>query len=391
MANIARDWNDSYHIVQEQIEAFNKSVQSSIKLDDLSHYYEPEELDKIYQVVKAQVQHLQTLSEEIEKRKEKVEGGCSTYTRSAVITTTVLNGISKVFVIGGAAVAVFSPEPISKWVGLGCAALGEIFDLATTTYSTKAFFDEDEKSTLATINREGIEQAKVFKKFIKRLKEIREIARSRFQEQSVNININIDGQIGDCLRHYEALGKLSKDEVYFRILSLLIQHLPDEDPLKAQLQSLKPARFSDLTVLAHQPLPVSYLSQENRDQEDKGKGIDKRNEESLSSSEDNKWQGEKASHLKEESVLEEIDPLQSQQEYVKRLAFCKHAVADRFRLGKDIKYLYTRDGWCITSNGLKPAHEVQYESLVDSGESTSSRKKKSKKSADTEIIIDSMV
>jgi hypothetical protein len=345
MSTIARSWNTSLGIIQEQIETFNKSVQSSTKLEDIHKAYEPEALDKIYQVMKQQVQHLQNLSEQIEDRQDKLSHGSLTYRKKTIIKTAFFNGVAKLFVAGGGLTVFIAEELISKGIGFGCLCVGALFDSATTIYSTKAFFNEDEHSTLAQINKDGVEQAKIFKKFIKRLKEIREVEKSRFKEQSVNVNINLDRSISDCLRNYESLGTYSKDEVYYRILSLLIQYLPTEDPLRQDFQTLIPSNFTDISYLASQPLPSSYLALEN-------------NKEQASPSSIEKWKGEKDNAPQKEPETQVIDALQAKEEYAKNLACCKNAVAQRFHLRKNISHLYTFNGWCLEDDGIQHSTEI---------------------------------
>lgn len=354
--NIAGNWNQSFSAIQRYIDQFNNSFQSSKKIQELEQTYQEEALENIYQLVEQETNRLKDLSklaqsrlETIGKRLDKLESGncCCTLSGRAVVITAVLAGFAALFGIAGLATAAASDEPISKWTGFGVGTVSLLFTCAVTVYGTKVSLISNEEANLAlekaelvSLNQQGVEQAETFKKLIKNLKDIKQIQKAQLQQLQEQSKVSqLDEKISDCLNQYEDLGKKYKNnEVYFRLLSLLIHCLPDEDPIKADLESFNPiesSRVKNLTDIAEKPLEISYLPQDNESGLNTGK-------------EKSKWTNEEQNHENCEIV---IDSLQSKQESAKKVTNYKHLVANRFGIHKDIPFFELSSGWRLTSEG----------------------------------------
>ncbi len=363
MSSIAENWTHSFQIVEEQITSFNSKVQQSNKLEDLDAAYQSEELEKIYQIVKTETDRLKSFAVEVDKRLDKLEQGCCGNSRCAIIVTGVLAAGSGVGGIAGGALGVWYDNPIGKGIGFGALVIASLFTWGATIYQTKLSLDQNLGVELARINKEGLEQAIVFKKFIKILKKVKKIEQEKLEqlrkaevEKALNLNISL------CLKQYENLGSYRKDEVYFRLLSLLIQRLPDDDPLKVELGQftpITPSRAKDLSILAQKPLPITYLPSHIKqssnemtpsssdlqitDSEDKTKESDKKE----------KWTGEQDNRLLFEG-REIIQPLQSKVKYAKNLEDYKRTVAQRFGIKRTISFIDIPHGMRLTADGCYP-------------------------------------
>ncbi|CUI16379.1 Conserved hypothetical membrane protein [Candidatus Protochlamydia naegleriophila] len=371
MSSIAENWSHSFHIVEEQITAFNSKVQSSTQLEEIDAAYQSEELEKIYQIVKTETARLKHFAEQVDQRLENLERGCCGNSRRAVILTSILVGISSVGGIAGGAVAVWLDNPIGKGIGFGILILTSAFEWGATVYSTKVSLDLNSSVELALINKDGLEQARVFKKFIKTLKSIKKIEKEKLEqlrkaeaEKALDLNISV------CLRHYENLGRYRKDEVYFRLLSLLIQHLPEEDPLKVELGQftpINPSRAKDISSLAQEPLPITYLPSNKKESpsetsqsSDSNPSLkiviptDEDDQQTEKISKKEKWTGEQGSRLLLDNESQMIQPLQSKAKYAKKLADYKRTVAQRFGIERTISFIDVPHGMRLTTDGCYP-------------------------------------
>lgn len=353
----AEVWNQSYHKFQEQVEAFNQAITTS-SLD-------LEEIDKIDQLVGDEVKRLKEYTT-IVKAKEKAleESGCCTTTSKAMWILFLLNTACKVCSIAGSLLAIFQDDGTAKWIGFGIFCVGEGFDTVTTLHTDRIFIKGMEIAELSKLNKEGAKHAKQFKKFLEKLKEVKKLEQELIEkhrsheeaplsEHHTVIDLSsesLDEKISACLHNYEDLpSQLRDDDLYCRILSIVIANLPNDDPLKMQLIALEP-REKDISALADKSLPIRYLS--------------KKQSYSHSSDEEDlklkKWKNEKISRKKESILIKtkRIDVLTSQEAYGQKVAYYKHLVAQRFNTRRMISSLYTPHGWIIDSqNDIKRAEE----------------------------------
>jgi hypothetical protein len=363
-------WNDSYQNFESQVQEFNKKIQNySIK---------PEELDKIYTIVKREVARLKEFVITAEERERELNNAsCCGHSSKTIWTIGLLNGASKVFSIGGAVLAIFEDNPTLKWLGVGAFAAGEVFDSATTIYEAKIALDGEEITGLSKLNKQGVEHAEIFKNFLKELKKIKKIEKELIKAneslektslaQSVIIDFNnankvkkkeshkneegassfekLDQQISSCLHYYEELpASYRPDDLYCHIISMCIQQLPSDDPLRIGLTSLENKQVKDMSVMAEQSLSVSYFPT-----------VKKRSTLASKLKEEENWSHEQLNKRDEEEIeLEEMDPLEVKKEYERQLAYYKHQIAQRFGTKREIAFFDTSNGWRIDSrDGIK--------------------------------------
>lgn len=350
-------WNQSYQTFEAQVEQFNKKIQTT-SLDAA-------ELDKIFEIVKPEVARLKILAETAKAKEEQLaKGGCCIPSSKAIWILSALNGTAKICTIGGALLAMFESNPAAKWTGFGIFSFGEIFDSATTIYEAKLSLKNEQFKELSKLNREGAEHAKIFKKFIKQLKEIKHLENELIEKNKtlskdkelladhVVIDLGpsnlLDDRITACLREYNELpNRYRHEDIYCCVVSLLIQQLPSDDPLRTGLSDFEPTGIQDMSVLADQSLPIRYLQTTTGSFTSSASSLPRENSE--------KWGNEQFSKINDESQsFEEIDPLKAKIEYDRKLACYKHLVSQRFKTKRDIAFFDTPNGWRIDSHdGIK--------------------------------------
>lgn len=377
-------WNNSYRNFENQVREFNQKIQTN-SLETL-------ELDKMYETIRGEVCRLKEFAEAAQKREEELEkAGCWGPTSKGFWRMALLNTATKIFSLTGALFAIFDKNPTALWVGFGAFAVGEVFDGITKVYEYKLFQDGEHIVELSKLNKEGVVHAKLFKKFLKELREIKRAEEEMIKENILNqtslaehivIDLSptpfLDQQISSCLQLYEALPTAYRsDDLYCRMVSIFIQHLPKEDPLRIGLSALAPVEKSDdISELANQPLPIHYLPTT----------IMRRSTQSThpsKSEKDEKWTQEQETRPKSEMITQDIhDPLNIKSNYDKELAYYKYLVINRFKLKKDIAFFNTPNGWRLDfQNGISPielkstiiSEELEM-NLENKFEATSSRK-----------------
>lgn len=372
MNSIPDDWRLSFEIIENQINAFNVTVQASDKLEEIDAAYQSEELERIYRIVKKEIARLTAFTNQVDKRLAALEDGCFGSSRRAIILTGILAGCSEVTGIAGGALGVWLDNPIGKGIGFGVFVLASLFTWSSTIYQTKISLDQNLGVELELTMQKGLAQAKVFQKFIKTLKSIKKIEKQQLEQlRKVAEEKTLDVDIHLCLQQYENLGSHCKDEVYFRLLSLLIHQLPEEDPLKVELSQftpISPSRVKDLSSLAQKPLSINYLPNHQEtstsgtihstsDSNSSIKSADKSGEDVKIAREDelkeDKWTGEQDGRFRANSQKKTIQSLQSKDKYATRLGACKQMITQRFKIEKAISFIDIEDGIRLTEEGYQ--------------------------------------
>ncbi len=341
-------WNHSYQTFEGQVEQFNTKLQT--------HSLNEEELDSIYSIVKREVDRLREFSRAAKEREDELDGHtcCNlTPTTKAIWGITILNMTYKVCAIAGALLAAFSDQNnlTAKWAGLGLLGGGSIFDFASSTYGTIMNLRGVEIVGLSKLNKDGVKHAEVFKKFLKELKKIKKLEKKILEENESKKTLTdhvftpfkaLDDRISSCLQSYESLpSSYRREDLYCRIISILIQHLPPRDPLRQGLAAFEPPEKEDLSVLAEKSLQTYYFQ------------TSRRKRSFFHEHEEATWSHEEHSKTKD-TEIEPIDPNQMESEYRQEVAYYKQEVARRFKLNQRIAFLETANGWRIdTENGIK--------------------------------------
>ncbi len=359
-------WKRSYQAFEAQVELFNKQMNISS--------FPSEEMDKIYQIVKTEVKNLKAFAEAIaQKEKELDQPGCCSPTSRFLWEMGLINGTTKVCEVTGALLATFASEPVSKYAGLGLFIGGELINLAASIHESYIYLKTSSVADLAKINKEGVEHAKIFKKFLKELREINKMEKQILEENissskkmkeklieenkfpqainyQINVNLaskpaklplNLDEHISYCLHQYEELPSCYKrNDIYSRIISILIQQLPKDDPLRQGLEDLEPKvdfpLMENVSRLAEKPLPIHYLPT---------------NKTKFLQASDEKWQVEKQSREGTDIELEEqMTSPHSKEEYDRKLAHYKFLVARRFQIKTNFAFIDTPNGWRLNSS-----------------------------------------
>lgn len=389
-----QEWNERYDKFESQVKEFNTKMRQSA--------LSKEEVDEIYTVVKREVNRLSELSEAASKRQEELTQNkccCFVPNRIAIWSLTGLNALAQTCAAGGAALAIFDDNPATKWTGVGVLGIGGAFAFITTICQTKLSLNSDEVSKLATLNKEGVEHAKIFKKFLKRLKEIKHLEtrlledyQSREKSPLANhvvINLgsssDLDGCISACIKGYEMLPNCYRHEdVYCHMISHLIQRLPPSDPLRIGLNALEPRELNeDISLPAEHSLPFHYLPTFQS----------KKLSSSQEKSEEDKWSAEAHPRISLVEDSERIeDSEQAKLKYEQQIAYYKNQVMQRFDLKHNISFFETPAGWKISStDGIKRfvdhfENEDDYTETIDI-EQTGNDKEQTK-SADEKSIDD---
>ncbi len=375
-----QEWQQSYSAFENQVKVFNDKVNTT----DLTK----EDISKIYQTVKAEVKRLSAFAEAVKTREEELEkGSCCSPSRKTIWILSLLNGTSKVCSISGAIVALVADNITAKWIGVGLFALGETFDSATTIYEAKTTFDFEESGSLAKLNKEGVEHAQIFKKFLKQLKEIKQMEEQLLEEyqshtkppllQHTIINLgstkNLDECISACLNEYENLPSYyRREDVYCHMISHLIQMLPPTDPLRIGLKNLEPT-LKDKNMINKDKNTINPLDQSLSMHYLPVVKTKKR------SSEDEWINEQKANSTEETLQLEEKDLFSPQLDYTQKVACYKELVAQRFNLKYHVAFFDTAMGWRIDSKeGIKKISKSIEETSVSSSSSLSSSSSKKK-------------
>ena len=347
-------WHHCYDNFENQVNVFNQRVQASALTE--------ENVGEIYEVVKREVDRLSELTQAAKAREEELSQGgwCYASISKKIRHLGLLSGACKACEIAGAILAITAEENLeTKWIGVGLFVIGELFDSAATLYETKICLQSDETSQLARLNKEGLEHAQIFEKFLKQLKDLKHMETQLLEEYElykkqpltadhVIINLesskSLDDRISDCLKEYEELPtRYRRDEIYCRIISHLIQKLPPNDPLRIGLAELEPISNQDISALAEQPLPVRYFPT-----------MTKRKSSLDHQSSANPWIAEEQSKLIADEVNKKSEREDLLLEYQQKVAYYKHQVNQRFHLKHDIPFFETPHGWQIHSReGVK--------------------------------------
>lgn len=346
--------NRSFDTVKAQVTQFNREIETSplnIK-----------RLKEIYKTVADETTRLQSYAKAAQAREEEFEHHtCFTLTPTtkAIWTITALKTVTKVFEFGGALLAVLAGEDNTgaKWGGLGVLIAAGLCDLAGSGYETFMNLRGAEIVELSQLNKEGVEHAETFKNFLEELIKIRKLAKKMLKEEksqeiaplsnhtviSLHPSGLLDQYMRSCLGFYDALPpSYRRDDLYCRIISILIRHLPPDDPLRKGLAEFEPTE--DLSVIADRNLPVQYFPK-----------VNKRHPFRIHEHEEDKWSNEQ--HSKKEKLP--VEPINSEDlkfEFKERLAYYKEEVVRRFQTTRQIAFFETEHGWRV--DGEEGVHRI---------------------------------
>jgi hypothetical protein len=347
-------FNRSYATFKQQVIQFNKELETSP--------LKTKKLKEIYKIVAEETTRLQAYARAAQAREEEFEHHtCFTFTPTtkAIWTITALHTAAKVFEIGGVLLAIIAGEDNSqaKWGGFGVFIATAVCDLVGSGYETFMNLRGAEIVELSQLNKEGVEHAETFKKFLEELIKIRKLGKKLLKEATSQESSSLsnhtviplhpsgilDLSIRDCLRLYDTLpNSYRRNDLYCRILSLLIHHLPPSDPLRIGLAEFEPTE--DLSILADRSLPIQYFPRARR-----------RNPFHVHEHEEDKWSNEQQSK-KEKLHVESIDSEDLRLEFKERLAYFKEEVAQRFQTTRPIAFFETEHGWRV--DGEEGVHRI---------------------------------
>jgi len=247
-------WNQSYALIQDQVTRFNNRIQ---------HELDTQELDDIYIIIKQQFKHLTELEQEVSTKLNDVSSGKVISRKTKYEVVKKLNVITKMTAAAGAGVSAFTDN---KLVGFFITLLGTGSSYCLDNYLYKLNFQQFQEDDLKGIAKQGVDQAHLIKKFIKRFKDIRKALTPSPPSVQVTQNVQntyvqnkIDNQISNCLNFYETLPeKYRQNDGQALILSRLISWLPDSDPLKREMTALD-TQSESLVTEATSPLPYTYM------------------------------------------------------------------------------------------------------------------------------------
>ncbi len=333
--------SQSYRAFVEQVTTFNQNILTSSVLSN-------DQLDAIYSIVKTQIEVLKQQTDESVQRGEKLRKRvfCSSnisFNNELTLLTT-LTAISTLFEVGGAiSLTVIKKNEAAKWVGFGVIISSIFIRSALSFYETKLAFELNEEDKQSKRNREAIENARIFKKFIKKLKVIQryeQLLLREMNEEKKNRTIpldfahfavheRLDTLIQNCLKSYVELpSDLKKDDVYCRVISTIIHKLPSTDPLRVGLEQLEPIVYiTEVPSLPRFPsLPLRQSSQDSVSDEIRERGI---------------------------SAGVYIERAQTPPRFLQLLEDYQTQVKQRFQLTRDVSYFETPKGWKITPKSEK--------------------------------------
>ena len=345
-----QSWSQSYELVKEHVLEFTQGLENS----SLS----AEETDDLYNKVKQEANHLKALATAARERQEELEKHASHPTYKTIVTMGVLKTACKLCEIAGAYFSFFADNDTEEIAGLGLFMGGSLLDLACFAYEMPLNLHGVEIAELTQLDKAQAEHARQFKKFLKHFNKARMHERTLSDRPPTHTcsnttvvlelnktlldlppSDNLDEMISACLEAYEHLPPhLQKNELYYRILSMLIQHLPDDDPLKKALAELEPMPNFNGTALILPPAspsaPPQPLSKPSASTEPKGLK-------------------KEPSPPPEDGFIGSRSLSELGSDYQRRLDYCKDLINQRFRPSRDICLLYTPNGFCIDSqNGI---------------------------------------
>jgi len=361
-----QEWHQSYGNFEEQVSEFNKKIKKS----DLSN----EGINQIYAIVQREVKRLGELLTEVTRREKELEN--TEHLSKGLIQLGLISGVAKITTIAGFILGILGrKDSIAMGIGCGIFAVGEVFDWGTFLYDRKISLLKDERSELVKLNKEGVEHAKIFCKFLQQLREIKQIEthpigeyETETRERStdhvpINLNASLDNssdsfkgsfkdlncRISSCLKDYEELPRrYRREDVYCRIISHLIQKLPLNDPLYIGLNKLEPTTlFEDVSQIAEHPLTTQYLPPT----------MNRRSSSSEGERNALRWNAEEQSHSNLTPLEMKNDTAESEfktharGKYEEQVAYYKNLVMQRFQLSFNIPYFETPQGWQITPQG----------------------------------------
>lgn len=331
------EWNTTYRRLESQIELFNTGVQENKLFREM-------DIEKIYKIVEEETKRLKALSKVATAMESKLQKkNCCCY---SLCTVALLSVISKVILIGGAAIPLIHvSDPVEALkISLGIAIGTAIFDLSSNLLIFKSSVDDSEnRIQLARLDKQGVKHAKIFKKFLKELMKVNQLQNELLEAQRssqhslsqdhvviplLSSSKNLDDHISACLQQYEELPPgYRKEESYCRIIRLFIERLPQDDPLRISFMGLETnPQLESIAREVGQPLRVHYLPT------------------TQDVTSDNDWVVEEQANPNVNQAKVDFQAEPEKRNLELEIAAFKHSVAKRFHLKHNMPYVETPHG-----------------------------------------------
>lgn len=355
---IAAAYHERTENLNALVQQFNDKIKNEVPDKPGSSQFH-ELVEQIHPLVEKELDRLRELRREIAARQEQLSRKtcCSIpipVSRN-IRNIVLLNSAVKISEIAGVIMALIAENNSHlKWAGVTLFSVSAMIDVIASAHESMLYLENGERAELAKLNLQGVEHAAQFELVLRKLKEIKnkEEAQkdshdSRFQSsKDVNISDETDKKIGDCLNEYGELPKTYRDEdVYSRILSLLIQNLPTSDPLRKKLHELEPLDLDLSSENANnRTLRTSYFPSSPR----------RRSTSSLEQSHDRDWRSEELAGRENngDGVVENTTHMFEMEKeteiYKKQFQEYQATIMNRFGLRRTIPYIETPNGWKIT-------------------------------------------
>jgi hypothetical protein len=266
------NWNESYGNISRQVERFNQGLQAPV-VGNSENPLKPEELDEIYDIISSQFKRLKEVELDIKAKLKELTEGQDSYRGKEFKRVLGVNVLTYLFT--GAAVTILfaadnifpsrkeengcvddNPVKIIKGVAYGCGLVGLCFEGYSRSRELRLNYKQFQEEQLKEIAAQGVDNARTIKNFIKRFRDLRKSNPA----QDINIQNNFDVRISNCLMTYQSLPQQFRNpDVFPRVVSLLIEQLPVEDPIQQQMNAASLAHRASVISDANNPLPVQYL------------------------------------------------------------------------------------------------------------------------------------
>lgn len=247
IAPAIKGWKESCDSIDLQVKDFHDSVLSSKLSND--------KIDAIYVAVQTEVKRMHVFSETIDERKTALSKKRCFDKLQAVIGTY---GMAKIAEITGVIMGAAHQSISLRWVGVGIAIGGGAFDVASFYFSNKNFIESEEKKFLAELNQQGLDNAKVFKKLLKKLKAINEIEKERLEAEKSRLENEwtsspssaiekLNKEAREFFKEYLNLTPThQRKDTYRKMFEVIISKYPEHDSIKVKLKALQSPKETEI-------------------------------------------------------------------------------------------------------------------------------------------------
>ena len=180
MSHISFAWSQAIHTIDTQLKSFNKTPLLT-----------PDKVKSIQDVVSAEIERMQILRIQMEKRQKELNRACSPRLNSmrALWIATIGVGISSACGVTATYFTLFGDIAIAKTTACALASLSIVANFGATFYVNKIALINQESAQLAALQDKGEEHAIKFKDFLDKLYLI--LLQERHKEPSRTIDTEI--------------------------------------------------------------------------------------------------------------------------------------------------------------------------------------------------------